>query len=117
MPGTPAPVPESEGTVEKPEKEGKLGKGKLFLKSKGRSMSWGSGVGSPLPSPSPSPGPEAEGRRKKSKEPYSLEAGNDIVGIVMLEIQSVEDLPKLRNSMCPLFPFTVAQLTPFTRVQ
>lgn len=39
---------------------------------------------------------------RKGKEGYSLEAGNDIVGIVMLEIQRVEDLPKLRNSRCPV---------------
>ena len=29
---------------------------------------------------------------------FELEAENDIVGIVMLEIQSATDLPRLRNS-------------------
>lgn len=28
------------------------------------------------------------------------EGQNDIVGIVMLEIQSAEDLPRLKNSAC-----------------
>ncbi|KAL0953106.1 hypothetical protein HGRIS_004377 [Hohenbuehelia grisea] len=33
----------------------------------------------------------------KKKGDYSLEAANDIVGIVMLEIQSADDLPRLKN--------------------
>ena len=129
VPGTPAPtaVPtgppsassntEFETAGEKkegPGGRGKEGKRKLFLKSKGKNLSWG-GVGSPVPSPSPSPGPgpgSALGvgvEWKKSGgegEGYSLEAGNDIVGIVLLEIQSVEDLPKLRNSGCLLSSLT-----------
>ncbi|KAK0469409.1 phosphatidylserine decarboxylase-domain-containing protein [Desarmillaria tabescens] len=39
----------------------------------------------------------AGGRMKRKKQPYSFSGPNDIVGIVMLEIKSAEDLPKLKN--------------------
>lgn len=45
-----------------------------------------------------------KGKRKKfkaswsaKKAEYNLSAGNDILGIVMLEVVSAEDLPKLKN--------------------
>lgn len=43
-------------------------------------------------------GPTVGAASVKKKVDYSLEAANDIVGIVMLEIQSAEDLPRLKNS-------------------
>lgn len=49
---------------------------------------------------------KASGAKKtKSKAGYQFEGGNDIVGIVMLEIQSAEDLPRLKNSAYPLLRF------------
>ena len=36
------------------------------------------------------------------KAEYNLSAGNDILGIVMLEVKSAEDLPKLKNCELPL---------------
>jgi len=42
-------------------------------------------------------GSGAEGGARK-KVDYSLGTANDIVGIVMLEIQSADDLPRLKNS-------------------
>lgn len=40
----------------------------------------------------------------KKKVDYSLGTQNDIVGIVMLEIQGADDLPRLKNSEIVLFP-------------
>lgn len=37
-------------------------------------------------------------RKERKKTPYSFNSGNDIIGIVMLEIVSASDLPRLRNS-------------------
>ncbi|KIY68538.1 hypothetical protein CYLTODRAFT_421485 [Cylindrobasidium torrendii FP15055 ss-10] len=42
------------------------------------------------------PSPVSVGRKRKGKE-FKLPGPNDIVGIVMLEIKSAEDLPKLSN--------------------
>ncbi|KAJ2911980.1 hypothetical protein MD484_g8436, partial [Candolleomyces efflorescens] len=70
-------------------------------------------VGTPGPSPLPTPileaAPTDAGEKKarkasgvkksKSKAEYQFEGGKDIVGIVMLEIQSAEDLPWLRNTL------------------
>ncbi|KAJ2928704.1 hypothetical protein H1R20_g8360, partial [Candolleomyces eurysporus] len=60
---------------------------------------------SPLPTPILEAAPigekksrKASGAKKsKSGAEYQFEGGNDIVGIVMLEIQSAEDLPRLSN--------------------
>ncbi|RXW20222.1 hypothetical protein EST38_g5632 [Candolleomyces aberdarensis] len=60
---------------------------------------------SPLPTPILEAAPtgekksrKASGTKKsKSGAEYQFEGGNDIVGIVMLEIQSAEDLPRLSN--------------------
>ncbi|KAF8237320.1 hypothetical protein L208DRAFT_1356433 [Tricholoma matsutake] len=91
VPGTPAPIPaDTEGEKEKVRKT----KGKLFLKSKSKSASIPT---TPMPSPGAGSAFGVGVESRKGKEGYSLEAGNDIVGIVMLEIQRVEDLPKLRN--------------------
>jgi len=46
-------------------------------------------VAEPLPLPS---------TKKKREIGYQYAGGNDIIGIVMLEVQSAEDLPRLRNS-------------------
>ena len=37
-------------------------------------------------------------RQGASGRPYSFHAGKDILGIVMLEIERVGDLPKVKNS-------------------
>ncbi|KAF8518218.1 phosphatidylserine decarboxylase-domain-containing protein [Gautieria morchelliformis] len=51
-----------------------------------------------------SPDAAVKGKRLKFRRPlsarnteYNLSAGNDILGIVMLEVQSAKDLPKLKN--------------------
>ncbi|KAF9461635.1 phosphatidylserine decarboxylase-domain-containing protein [Collybia nuda] len=112
VPGTPAPALASPGIGA--EEEGKKEKkGKRFRKSWGAGSpalspspvaqesgeSGGSGHESRSPSGSGSDNVRAEGVKKgrKKKVEYSLDAGNDIVGIVMLEIQSAEDLPRLKN--------------------
>jgi len=46
-------------------------------------------VAEPLPIPS---------TKKKRETGYQYAGGNDIIGIVMLEVQGAEDLPRLRNS-------------------
>jgi phosphatidylserine decarboxylase len=52
-----------------------------------------------------------KGKRRKfrkswsaKKAEYNLSAGNDIMGIVMLEVNSAEDLPKLKNREPPICP-------------
>jgi hypothetical protein len=82
--GTPAPAEVPSGPnleIEGKKKKVRNAKGKLFLRSPGPRSVFGVGV-----------------KWRKEREGYRLETENDIVGIVMLEIQSVEDLPKLRNS-------------------
>lgn len=44
----------------------------------------------------------------KKKEAYNFSAANDILGIVMLEIQSASDLPKLKNSTFAFMHFFLA---------
>ena len=41
---------------------------------------------------------KAKMRRRKKEVGYEFKGSNDIVGIVMLEIQGAEDLPKISNS-------------------
>ncbi|KAM6490742.1 Phosphatidylserine decarboxylase domain containing protein [Amanita muscaria] len=48
----------------------------------------------PSPAPPLTPSKSATGKKRKG---YQFEAGNDIVGIVMLEITCAEDLPRLKN--------------------
>ena len=69
--------------------------------------SWGGGSTPGTPNTSESvfdesalSGVEAAKCRRKgtSGRAYSLDSGNDIMGIVMLEILKAEDLPKLKNS-------------------
>ncbi|KAF8055577.1 phosphatidylserine decarboxylase-domain-containing protein [Lyophyllum atratum] len=42
-------------------------------------------------------GKKGKGRRAREGKAYSLDAQNDILGIVMLEVLKAEDLPKLKN--------------------
>ncbi|RDB20431.1 Phosphatidylserine decarboxylase proenzyme 3, partial [Hypsizygus marmoreus] len=88
VPGTPAPVVVPEEKEKEKEKEKKR-----FRKS------WVSTSRPPTPAGDVIPGTETKkkGRKAGGKGAYSLDAGNDIVGIVMLEIQRAEDLPKLKN--------------------
>ena len=67
---------------------------------------WSSGSGPPSPSPSPSTSTTGSGHESshhiastKLKSAFKFEAGDDIVGFVMLEIQSASDLPRLKNSV------------------
>lgn len=48
-----------------------------------------------------------DGKKKdgKGKGEFNFSPENDILGIVMLEIQGATDLPRLKNSTCPSFPF------------
>ncbi|KAF8166385.1 C2 domain-containing protein, partial [Pholiota molesta] len=55
----------------------------------------GAGSGSGMGMGAPSAGIAMIGRRRKSD--YEFKGANDIVGIVMLEIQSADDLPRLAN--------------------
>ena len=72
--------------------------------------SWSSGTGTRSPSTSTSSsgneGPSATSIKHKSD--FKYEGANDIVGIVMLEIQSASDLPRLSNRMFDvLSPFFI----------
>jgi hypothetical protein len=52
------------------------------------------------------------GRRRKSD--FEFKGGaNDIVGIVMLEIQGADDLPRLANSECFFFIVSISINLPF----
>ncbi|KAF8994050.1 phosphatidylserine decarboxylase-domain-containing protein [Cyathus striatus] len=64
------------------------------------------GLSTPLTTPVSDSGAEKErkkrfrkswGEGEKKKREYAFGGGNDIVGIVMLEIQGAEDLPRLKN--------------------
>ncbi|KAF8072329.1 phosphatidylserine decarboxylase-domain-containing protein [Lyophyllum atratum] len=102
VPGTPASAPEDAGLspLPSPGPEGK--KGRLFRKG------WGTPSNSAPPTPSAEVGepalsvPAIEGKKGKGSraregKAYSLDAQNDILGIVMLEVLKAEDLPKLKN--------------------
>ncbi|KAF5369060.1 hypothetical protein D9758_002923 [Tetrapyrgos nigripes] len=71
------------------------------LSASGRSVSTSSGILSTPGSLAPTDAvtKKRPGLKKRAKGGYSFVGGgnNDIVGIVMLEIQSASDLPKLRN--------------------
>jgi phosphatidylserine decarboxylase len=59
------------------------------------------GTTTPAVSSAPSSAKKSKFKKwKKSTDGYSLNSGNDILGIVMLEIQGAEDLPKLKNGAC-----------------
>ncbi|KAF8881364.1 phosphatidylserine decarboxylase-domain-containing protein [Infundibulicybe gibba] len=90
-PTSEAPAPEAtpRPAATPAEKEKK----KMFRKS----WSPGSGSLSSSSSITPSSGAGSPGSPGKDGAGYSLETANDIVGIVMLEIQRAEDLPRLKN--------------------
>ncbi|KAG6909544.1 hypothetical protein DXG01_016937 [Tephrocybe rancida] len=99
VPGTPAPAAE-EGAEGKKDKE----KNRLFRKSWGASAPTtpSSEVGDPMDVVTPKVGKGRKGglgkvRKGKEGRAFSLDAGNDIVGIVMLEVVRAEDLPRLKN--------------------
>jgi phosphatidylserine decarboxylase len=82
---------------------------RLGSKSSTASTPTSTTASSPLPTPTleaaaaiaatEAPVGEKKSRRKKTgKGGFQFEGTNDIVGIVMLEIQSAEDLPRLSNS-------------------
>ena len=79
--------------MEGEEKDGKGKKGKKDKKDKEKEKSKAEG--------------KEKGRKGRKKGEFKLGDDNDIVGIVLLEIQSAEDLPRLSNSaFCFMFPFT-----------
>lgn len=63
-------------------------------------------MGTPIPqTPTTARPPARKGKsfRKPRDKSYAFSAEDDIVGIVMLEVQSASDLPRLRNSMTSFF--------------
>ncbi|KAF8160416.1 hypothetical protein BJ912DRAFT_1035445 [Pholiota molesta] len=89
------------GNLVPPTPEGN-GKGKAAKAERGKSAErrrkfaqGGAGSGSGMGMGAPSAGIAMIGRRRKSD--YEFKGANDIVGIVMLEIQSADDLPRLAN--------------------
>jgi len=53
--------------------------------------------------PAAVPAVKEKKKNRRKKDGYSFGSENDIVGIVMLEIKSAEDLPRLKNSTCQSF--------------
>ncbi|KAK0446101.1 phosphatidylserine decarboxylase-domain-containing protein [Armillaria borealis] len=76
---------------------GTPGSGLEKEKKKRFKKNWGTSSSSTPGTSSGSGNEGAGGRMKRKKQPYSFSGPNDIVGIVMLEIKSAEDLPKLKN--------------------
>ena len=63
---------------------------------------WSSGSGSASPSSTGS-GNESTNVSSKLESDFKFQGANDIVGIVLLEIQSASDLPRLLNSAFDFF--------------
>ncbi|KAF4622347.1 hypothetical protein D9613_009567 [Agrocybe pediades] len=101
-----SPAVDVQGNLVPPEPTSKKRSASTERKKFGRSWSSSSGSGNGTVSPSGSasgsdsgivqrPAVTARGKRKKSD--FEFKGTNDILGIVMLEIQSADDLPRLAN--------------------
>ncbi|KAF9534069.1 phosphatidylserine decarboxylase-domain-containing protein [Crepidotus variabilis] len=69
---------------------------KVFGRSKSSGTSTTLGESSTPVTPT---SPMALGAGKRTKSDYEFKGGNDILGIVMLEVQGADDLPRLANMM------------------